>query len=107
MRYSITINKSSFGNGDGAIEFTNGEFVFYRKSNAVRVLGGALAVALAGGKEILRFGAYDIQAYELKEKTFSKLLKITLFNGNFIEFKLKSEVEAAIMPIIREAVDQA
>lgn len=106
MKYNITINKSSFGKGDGAIEIANNEFVLYKKSNAVRTFGGALGVALAGGKEVLRFGAYDIRSYEVKKKTFSKLLNITLNDGNYVEFKLKSDVEAEILPIIKAAVDQ-
>lgn len=106
MKHNITINSSSFGKGDGTIEIANNEFVFYKKSNAVRVFTGALGVALATGKEALRFGAYDIQSYEVKEKTFSKMLKITLNDGSYVEFKLKSEVEAEILPIIKAAVDQ-
>lgn len=106
MRYNITINSSSFGKGDGSFEYENNEFVVYKKSNAVRVFGGALGVALATGKEALRFGAYSIQSYEVKEKAFSKLLKITLNDGSYVEFKLRSDIEEEILPIIKEAVDQ-
>ena len=106
MKYNITIKNSSFRNGDGAIEIENGEIILYRKSNAVRTFGGALAVALAGGKEIARFGAYDIRFFEVKEKTFSKLLSITLNDGNYVEFKLNSDLEAEIMPMLMESVAQ-
>ena len=106
MRANITIMNSSFGSGDGAIEFQNGEFVFFLKSIATRLLFGAIGAALASGKEVCRFTVEDLQSYELKEKALSKTLKLNLKDGRFIVFGLKKDVSEAIMPAL-QSVPQA
>ena len=106
MRYNITIRKSSFGRGDGAIEIENNEFTFFIKSFMTRTLFGAVGVALASGKEALKFSVEDIQSYEVIEKTFNKELTIVLKDGNSVTFILKKDVSAEIMPILEEHVKQ-
>ena len=106
MKYNVTINRSSFGLGDGALEINGREFIFYKKSAITRALFGAIGTALASGKEALRFTVDKVQSYNLVEKTFSRQLTIQLQDGRFVTFTLKKDVEAEVMPLLKANVTQ-
>ena len=103
MRYNIYIKNSSFGACDGADEISGNELIFYKKSQFVRAFFGAVGVAIASGKEALRFSVGNIQSYAVTDKTFSRLLEIKLNDGNYVCFKLKSDVESEIMPLLENS----
>ena len=104
MRYNTSIDESSYGAGDGALEYDGQEFVIFKKSQAVRIFFGAIGNALAHGKEIMRFSLRDISLCRIIQKTFHDRIRIELRNGEYVVLVLKGDMIDDIFPVLKEKI---
>lgn len=104
MRYNTSIDESSHGAGEGAVEFDGREFVIFKKSQAVWLFFGAIGNALAHGKEIMRFSMDDIISCRIIQKTFHDRIRIELRNGEHVVLVLKGDMVDDICPVLKDKI---